>query len=186
MEFDGPKGESYIIEEKISDYAFKVKDRNGKISVLMYPKDNIIIFPDNARTIYDTYKKEWEFLNGKKIKKNHTHTSSNKNTTTCEQKVFQKKISVGDVVTIINKENNKSWKIKIVKANISYKPTLGSGSYKNSIYYKTNVEEFSNLENSEISEKAPIAKALLGKKENDSFSYNTPDGETVSGKIIKI
>lgn len=35
MEFDGPKGESYIIEEKISDYTFKVKDRNGKISILM-------------------------------------------------------------------------------------------------------------------------------------------------------
>lgn len=90
LEFDGPKGESYIIEEKISDYAFKVKDRNGKISVLMYPKDNIILFPDNARTIYDTYKKEWEFLNDKKIKKSHTHNSSNKNTITHVAKSISK------------------------------------------------------------------------------------------------
>ena len=174
LELDGVRGESYQIEKKLSDYAFQVKDRRGRISILQYPRDNLILFPSDARKIYDTYQREWEYLNNKQP----TYSNSND--------IFLEKIYAGDTVTIFNEDNNKVWKIKIVKANISYEPTLGSGIFKNSIYYKQNTTEFSDIENNEVSENAPIAQALLGKKENDFFSYSTPEGKIISGKILKV
>ena len=100
------------------------------------------------------------------------------------QDVFLENIKAGDSVVILNESNNKTWEIKIVKSQLSYTPQFGSGFLKNSIRYKTEIKEFGNINNNEISENAPIAKELMGKKKNDLFSYTCPDGEIISGKIV--
>ncbi|TSC97158.1 MAG: transcription elongation factor GreA [Candidatus Berkelbacteria bacterium Licking1014_2] len=40
--------------------------------------------------------------------------------------------------------------------------------------------------NRKISAESPLGKVLMGKKVGDDFSYQTPGGQTVMGKIIKI
>jgi transcription elongation GreA/GreB family factor len=95
-------------------------------------------------------------------------------------------VNVGDTVIIYNNDNEKIWELKIISSQISYTPQLGSGFLKNSIQYKAEVKEFSNIENNEISENAPIAKALLGKKKKETFSYTCPDGEKIFGTILDI
>ena len=174
LDTEGPKGEAYIIETKLSDYLIQVRDRNGKVSVLSYLKDNIIIYKSNAIKIHETLQKEWNNLHNNKHKSSYT------------QDVFLESIKAGDSVVILNESNNKTWEIKIVKSQLSYTPQLGSGFFKNSIKYKTEIKEFSNIYENEISENAPIAKALIGKKKNDLFTYTCPDGESISGRIIEI
>ena len=134
---EGPRGEAYIIEAKLSDYLVQVRDRNGKVFTLSYLKDNIIIYKSNAIKIYETLQKEWDYFH------NNKHVSS------YSQDVFLENIKAGDSVVILNESNNKTWEIKIVKSQLSYTPQLGSGFLKNSFKYKTEIKEFSNINENE-------------------------------------
>lgn len=175
IDSEGPRGEAYIIESKLSDYLVKARNREGKESTLSYFKDNIITNKSNAIKIHDILKNEWNMFLNNEHKPYYT-----------PNKFIHKRVEPGDSVVILNEDDNKTLEIRIVKSQLSYTPQLGSGSLKNSIKYKTEIKEFSNIDKNEISENAPIAKALIGKKKNDLFSYACPDGQIISGKIIQI
>jgi len=75
------------------------------------------------------------------------------------------------------------WHINIVPQSYEYTPYYTGGGDKR-INYKQQLSGV-NINENKIAEETPLAQSLIGKKEGDEYSYETPDG-VITGKVIKI
>lgn len=95
------------------------------------------------------------------------------------------KVQVGDEVNILNCETKRYWRCKIEYAQYTTRPDWGIGPYETHHNEFTEDINVSNPSKGIISEKTPLAKALLEKKVGDSFSYKV-DNNYIWGRIIGI
>lgn len=95
-------------------------------------------------------------------------------------------VSTYDTVTIIYDEDEEIEAWTIMPITTSFTPRFGSGNRIDEVIYIEETHEHSNIEIGEISEKSPLAQAIMGKILNESFSFKTPTGKKVSGRILRI
>ena len=101
---------------------------------------------------------------------------------------YRPSVKIGDTVTILNIDTNEEFTKTIIQSIIKYKPLWvfdrGISSNKSKGY---EIEEISKADpnKNEISNTGALAKAILGKKENDTFTY-TVENKKFRGKILKI
>ena len=98
-----------------------------------------------------------------------------------------KVVEIGDTVTILNLNTDEEITKTIIQSIIQYKPKWlfdRSGKPKE-LGYETKEISRADLSKGEISHTSPLAQAILGKKENDLFSF-TVENKTIKGKILKV
>lgn len=95
-------------------------------------------------------------------------------------------VEVGDVVNIFNMGTRKYWKCKIEYAQYITKPDWGIGPYETHHNETNETINVSDPSKGIISEKTPLAKAILEKKVGESFSYKDGYNTYVVGRIIGI
>ncbi len=101
-------------------------------------------------------------------------------------KISDNFVEICDIVNIFNIGTGKYWKCKIEYAQYITKPDWGIGLYETHHNEKNDTINVSNPSKGIISEKTPLAKAILGKKVGDSFSYKVDTNTYLVGKIIGI
>lgn len=97
---------------------------------------------------------------------------------------LKKQVRVNKEIEITHPDIEGVWKIKILSVHFVVKDKEMPHLFGVPDKIKVRVCE-ANIKDNTIAEDTPLALALLGKFENDEYSYTIGD-ETISGKIVKV
>ena len=80
-------------------------------------------------------------------------------------------VEIGDTVLVKNLDNNKEWEVTIVPVYITYTPSSNSKRRSNDLVYVEEYTSEADIYAGKINDRAPLAKAMLGKCEGEEFSF---------------